>query len=120
MGLDHRLRFAVIGYEPSVKVRGSIASLLLAARKGDELVYVGHVGTGFSAKLARDLKLQLDRMRVDIPAAKGIKGKKYVFVDPILVAEVNYRARTHDGKLRNMSFKGMRDAADNSEIYTLN
>ena len=30
--------FAVIGYEPSLKVRGSIASLLLAARNGDGLV----------------------------------------------------------------------------------
>jgi bifunctional non-homologous end joining protein LigD len=111
--------FAVIGYEPSIKVRGSIASLLLAARKDNELVYVGHVGTGFSAKLARDLKLQLDTMRVNAPAADGIKGKKYVFVAPRLVAEVNYGAWTHDGKLRHASFKGLREDADHADVFEL-
>jgi ATP-dependent DNA ligase len=104
--------FAVIGYEPSVKVRGSIASLLLAARKGDDLVYVGNVGTGFSAKLAHELKVQLDGMRVSEPAAIGIEGKKYIFVEPKLVAEVTFGAWTHDGKLRHTSFKGLRNIAD--------
>jgi len=111
--------FAVIGYEPSVKVRGSIASLLLAARQGDGLVYVGNVGTGFSAKLARDLKLQLDTMRVEKPAADGIKGKKYVFVEPTLVAEISYGSWTHDGKLRHPSFKGIREVADHVQVFDL-
>jgi bifunctional non-homologous end joining protein LigD len=111
--------FAVIGYEPSLKVRGSIASLLLAARNNDGLVYVGHVGTGFSTKLARDLKAQLDGMRVAVPAASGIKGKKYVFVEPTLVAEVNYGAWTDDVKLRHCSFRGIREAADHAEVHRL-
>ncbi|CAN7328649.1 non-homologous end-joining DNA ligase [Phyllobacterium sp. LjRoot231] len=111
--------FAVIGYEPSIKVRGSIASLLLAARRGDELVYVGHVGTGFSIKLARDLKVLLDGMRISEPAAVGIKGKKYVFVEPKLVAEVTFGAWTHDGKLRHTSFKGFREVEDHSEVLEL-
>jgi bifunctional non-homologous end joining protein LigD len=111
--------FAVIGYEPSMKVRGSIASLLLAARSGNDLIYVGHVGTGFSAKLARDLKLQLDTMRVEKPAADGIKGKKYIFVEPTLVAEITYGAWTHDGKLRHPSFKGIREVADSAEVYEI-
>jgi bifunctional non-homologous end joining protein LigD len=59
-------------------------------------------------------------MRIEKPLASGIKGKKYVFVEPGLVAEVTYGAWTHDGKLRHTSFKGMRDTADNSEIYTIN
>ncbi|NTS29758.1 ATP-dependent DNA ligase [Phyllobacterium sp. BT25] len=110
--------FAVIGYEPSQKVRGSIASLLLAARNGDKLVYAGNVGTGFSAKLARDLRFQLDSMRIDKPAVP-IKGKNLVFVEPTLVAEVNFSAWTHDGRLRHASFKGLRDAADHAEILQL-
>lgn len=111
--------FAVIGYEPSLKVRGSIASLLLAARRANGLVYVGSVGTGFSAKLARDLKLQLDEMKTAVPSAQGIKGKKYVFVEPKLVAEVTFGAWTHDGKLRHTSFKGTREPADHSEVFDL-
>ena len=111
--------FIVIGYEPSLLVRGSIASLLLAARKNDGLIYVGHVGTGFSTQLARDLKVQLDGMRVNVPAASGIKGKKYVFVEPTLVAEITYGAWTLDGKLRHPSFKGIREVADSAEIYVV-
>ncbi|MBB3149585.1 ATP-dependent DNA ligase [Phyllobacterium trifolii] len=58
-------------------------------------------------------------MRVAVPAASGIKGKKYVFVEPTLVAEVTYGSWTHDGKLRHPSFKGMREIADNAEICTI-
>ncbi|GAB1584128.1 non-homologous end-joining DNA ligase [Phyllobacterium phragmitis] len=108
--------FAVIGYEPSQKVTGSIASLLLAARRGAELVYVGSVGSGFSAKQARDLRKQLDGMRTDKPAAP-VKGTKLVFVEPSWVAEVQFNAWTRDRRVRQASFKGLRDAADNAEIY---
>jgi hypothetical protein len=49
----------------------------------------------------------------------GIKGKKYVFVHPSLVAEITYGAWTHDGKLRHASFKGFREDADHSKVYDL-
>jgi bifunctional non-homologous end joining protein LigD len=39
--------FFIVGYEKSSTARGGLGSLLLAARKGDELQYVGSVGTGF-------------------------------------------------------------------------
>ncbi|WP_245448669.1 hypothetical protein [Phyllobacterium sophorae] len=81
-------------------MQGSIASLLLAAKKVNKLVYVGNVGTGFSAKLARDLRRLLDTMRVDKPSMP-IKGKGLVFVRPTLIAEVNFSAWTHDGNLRH-------------------
>ncbi|YBV97118.1 non-homologous end-joining DNA ligase [Phyllobacteriaceae bacterium JZ32] len=110
--------FAVIGYEPSQKVRGSIASLLLAARKGKGLVYVGSVGTGFTARQARDLRKQLDGMRTDKPATP-VKGARLVFVEPSLVAEVQFNAWTREHRVRQASFKGLRDAADNAEIYEL-
>jgi bifunctional non-homologous end joining protein LigD len=110
--------FAVIGYEASVKFRGSIASLLLAARKGDGLVYVGNVGTAFSAKLTGDLKLLLDGIRVDKPLVP-INGKSMVFTEPNLVAEVTFSSWTHDGKLRHTTFKGLRKVADHSEVYDL-
>lgn len=110
--------FAVIGYEPSLKVRGSIASLLLAARKEDGLVYVGNVGTGFSTMLARDLKQQLDGICVD-KAAAPVKGKTLVFTEPEPIAEVVFSGWTHDGKLRHPSFKRIREIADSAEIYTI-
>ena len=112
--------FVVIGYEPSTAMKGAIASLLLAARRGDKLVYVGSVGTGFSDLVARDLKQQLDSRKVATPAAHMIKlPKKLVFTKADLVAEIEYRAWTGDGKLRHASFKGLRHSADSDAIYEM-
>ena len=112
--------FVVIGYEPSTAMRGAVASLLLAARRGDELVYVGSVGTGFSDQVARDLKGQLDAMKTATPAATMIKApKKLVFARPDLVAEIEYRAWTGDEKLRHASFKGIREASDSDAVFEL-
>jgi len=110
--------FVVIGYEPSTKMPGAVASLLLAARQGDGLVYVGNVGTGFRDQVARDLRKQLDGMKVTKPAAP-VKGKGLVFSAPVLVAEIEFRAWTNDGKLRHASFKGLREAADNADVYAI-
>ena len=40
------------------------------------------------------------------------KGKNLVFVRPELIAEIEYRGWTDDGKLRHSSFKGLRDPTD--------
>ncbi|MCM0753604.1 hypothetical protein DEA98_29295 (plasmid) [Brucella pseudogrignonensis] len=48
-------------------MRGAISRLLLGARKGKSLVYVGGVGTGFSHKMARDLKMRLEAIPVTKP-----------------------------------------------------
>ncbi len=109
--------FVVVGYEPSTAMAGAVGSLLLAARKGDNIQYVGSVGTGFKHAEARDLKQRLDAIRVNRPAVK-VKGKSLVFVDPILAAEIEYRAWTEDGKLRHPSFKGLRDEHDHVEVFT--
>jgi bifunctional non-homologous end joining protein LigD len=38
-------------------------------------------------------------------------------VQPTLVAEIEYRAWTHDGKLRHASYKGLREVQDNAAVY---
>lgn len=55
--------FAILGYELSKTMPGAIGSLLLAALKGADFVYVGNVGTGFTHDQARDLKKQLDMLK---------------------------------------------------------
>ncbi len=110
--------FVIISYEPSTAVRGAIASLLLAAKQDYGLVYVGSVGTGFKHQQAKDIRKQLDAIRIDKPAAP-IKGKKLIFTEPTLVAEIEYRAWTGDNKLRHASFKGMREDADHAEVHSL-
>ncbi|MBY5328504.1 non-homologous end-joining DNA ligase [Rhizobium leguminosarum] len=111
--------FAIVGYEKSSASFGGIGRLLLAARKGDEFVYVGGVGTGFNERSAAELREQMDKLIISKPAVDTGRKRNAVFIDPKLVAEIEYRAWTHDGKLRNASYKGLRDAADVATVYEL-
>ncbi|RWY68800.1 non-homologous end-joining DNA ligase [Rhizobium sp. WSM1325] len=111
--------FVIVGYERSTVARAGIGRLLLAARKGNDLVYVGGVGTGFSERSAAELREQMDRLIIAKPAVDTGRKRNAVFIDPKLVAEVEYRAWTHDGKLRHASYKGLRDVQDNAEVYEM-
>lgn len=97
----------VVGFEPST-VPGHLGRLLLAAQKGEELVYVGGCGTGWSHELSRELRKLLEGMATKTPSV-ALRRKGAVFTEPVLVVEVEYRAWTDDGKLRHPSFKGIRE-----------
>lgn len=110
--------FVIVGFEPST-VPGAIGRLLLAAKKeGDGLVYVGGVGTGWSAELSRELRKLLETIATAAPAVK-LSRKGAVFTEPVLVADVEYRAWTEDRKLRHPSFKGVRKLTAGVQIFDL-
>ncbi len=109
--------FVIVGYEPST-MPGAIGRLLLAAKKGDSLVYVGGCGTGWSNKGSVELRQVLDTIRASQPAL-ALKRKGAIFTEPLLVAEVEYRAWTQDGKLRHPSFKAVREMEGTSEVYDI-
>ncbi|MDW9519682.1 hypothetical protein GOB13_21750 [Sinorhizobium meliloti] len=93
--------------------------ILPAAFLGDrdgELVYVGGCGTGWSNELSRGLRKLLEGMATKSPAV-ALRRKAAVFVEPVLVAEVEYRAWTDDGKLRHGSFKGIREREEDATVY---
>ena len=111
--------FAVVGYEHSLSARAGIGALLLAARKDGNLVYVGSVGTGFAESTAWKLREQLDKLVAKkSPVNYSGRRKDVVWVRPRLLAEIEYRAWTHDGKLRH-AYKGLRDAADAADVYEI-
>ncbi|TCM78620.1 ATP dependent DNA ligase-like protein, partial [Rhizobium sp. BK068] len=112
--------FIIVGYEHSMVARSGIGSLLLAARKGDDWVYVGSVGTGFNERSAEYLRKTLDRIkRKTPPVSYAGRRKNLVWVQPTLIAEIEYRAWTHDGKLRHASYKELREVQDNAAVYEL-
>lgn len=112
--------FFIIGYEPSTNALGGIGSLLLAAYRGDDIVYVGSVGTGFKEAQTKKLRALLDRLKCKRPPVVYTGARKnIVWAQPTLIAEVEYRARTLEGKLRHASYKGVRDVQDNAEVYRL-
>jgi len=110
--------FMIIGYEQSAAARGGIGSLLLAARRGHDWVYVGAVGTGFKEKDATYLKTTLDMLKTRTPVVP-LKGKNYIFAQPTLIAEIEFRGWTDDGNLRHASYKGLREVQDNAAVYAL-
>ncbi|WP_327436656.1 hypothetical protein [Sinorhizobium meliloti] len=45
--------------------------------------------------------------------------KSAIFTGSVLVAEVEHRAWTDDGKLRHASFKGIREREDEAAVFEL-
>jgi bifunctional non-homologous end joining protein LigD len=90
------------------------------AKEGDpELRYAGKVGTGFSD---RDLDELLERLRPLAREANPFSGRRGPraanFVEPQLVAEIEFRELTAEGMVRHGSFKGLREdkPADQVEV----
>ncbi|MBY3475559.1 ATP-dependent DNA ligase [Rhizobium laguerreae] len=112
--------FFVVGYERSTAARRQIASLLLAARTGDGLVYVGSIGTGFKESDVSELRGMMDKItRKTPPLPYSGARKNVVWLQPTLIAEIEYRAWTDDGKLRHASYKGLREVQDNAAVYEI-
>jgi bifunctional non-homologous end joining protein LigD len=106
----------VVGWKPGEGGRaGRIGSLLLAVSAGEVWTFAGHVGTGFSAATLRLLAELLAPLHRDAPSLSDVPreyARHAVWVEPVLVAEVEYTAWTRDGRLRHPSFKGLRDDVD--------
>ena len=115
-----RQEFVIAGYMPSSVSRRAIGSLVLGVFEGAELHHVGRVGTGFTAAVAEDLFVRLERLRV--PASPfehkltSEETRLVRYVRPELVAEVEFRAWTSDGHLRHASFRGVREDKLANEI----
>ena len=81
------------------------------------LVYAGKVGTGFTEATLGLLKRELEPLRSDTSPFEGRQPPKgTVFVEPELVAHVEFREWTQTGTLRAPSFKGLRDDIDAAEV----
>ena len=91
----------------------SIGSLVVGYYDGDKLVYAGNVGSGFKeADLQRLSKLLEPLRRKDSPFDVRQPKKGAIFVEPKLVAEVEFLEWTRAGTLRAPAFKGLRDDTD--------
>jgi bifunctional non-homologous end joining protein LigD len=113
-----RQEFVIAGYLPSEKTGRGLRSLIVGYNEGGKLKSAGRVGTGFSAKVGDDLKKKLDRLkRKTSPlTGPGSKEKGAVWVDPSLVAEVEFRSWTADRILRHASFRGLREDKPAAEV----
>jgi bifunctional non-homologous end joining protein LigD len=109
------------GWKPGEgRRKGAIGSLLLGVPGPDGLEYVGHVGTGFTDKMLRDLETQLATMsRDDSPFVKAIPrsfAKDARWVEPLLVGEVAFTEWTREGRLRHPAWRGLRPDKNAAEV----
>jgi bifunctional non-homologous end joining protein LigD len=83
--------------------------LYVGRRKGKDLVYAGKVDHGFDTASTKDLQARLKPLiRKTQPYAKKI-AHRGVWVEPSLLAEIEYRAKSAEGKVRHPFFKGLRE-----------
>ncbi|NLS17137.1 ATP-dependent DNA ligase [Rhizobium sp. P40RR-XXII] len=113
--------FFVVGYEMSSGFPAGFGSLVLGAFRGADLVHVGSVGTGFKEAEAIRLRKMLDKLRWKRtqPPLPYSGNADIVWAEPTLIAEIEFRAWTADGKLRHPSYKGLRERQDNADVFRL-
>jgi hypothetical protein len=81
----------------------------LGRQEGKQLIYAGKVGHGFDSVSAKDLQMRLKPLiRKTQPYTKKI-AHRGIWVEPSLLAEIEYRAKSGKGKVRHPFFKGIRE-----------
>ena len=99
--------------------RAKSQSLYVGRRDGERVLYAGKAGTGYTEKVARELREKLDPLVVKTtPPAVPVKKPKATWVRPIVDAEIEYGALTDDGLLREAVFKGLRDDVALPGVHT--
>jgi len=107
-----RQEFVIGGFTDPEGMRAGLGALLIGYYDRDRLVFCGKVGTGFTQKLALELRATLDRLEQKTspftPPLEGRLGRDAHWVKPDLVCEVVFTEWTTDGKIRHPSFQGLR------------
>ena len=106
--------FVIVGYTAPKRSRAGFGALLMATREHGALKYAGRVGTGYDDATLRALSARLKRLErktptLALPAHLPDRPRDVTWVEPQLVAEVEYRGLGKEGLLRHPSFKGLRE-----------
>jgi bifunctional non-homologous end joining protein LigD len=109
-----RQELVIAGFVPSTADAHAVGALVLGFHDKGKLVYAGRTGTGFTHQTARELykKLKaLKRQRTPFAAMpaeeRGVRAP--IWVEPKLVAEVDFHGWTHGDRVRQASYQGLRE-----------
>ncbi|HEY7452670.1 MAG TPA: DNA ligase D [Candidatus Limnocylindria bacterium] len=99
---------AIVGWLPRQGSRDDIGSLIVAVHEPDGFVHAGQVGSGLDARIRRELMgafTAAERPDPPVPNPPAVRGARWV--EPRLVARVEFAEWTPDGLLRQPTFLGL-------------
>lgn len=105
-----RQEFVLCGWTEPRGSRTAFGALLLGVYERNDLVYAGHVGTGFDRAKLQALGKELESLEIARSPfrAPPKTNTKAHWVQPTLVAEIEFAEWTRDGILRQPVFIGLR------------
>lgn len=100
----------IVGFTKPTGSRKYFGALVLAVKKGKELEYAGHTGSGFTGTELQEIYSKLAPLSTThAPFKEKVKTNMPVtWVKPGYIAEVKFTEWTNDGKMRHPVFLRMR------------
>ncbi len=116
---SHRQEFVIGGYTDPAGSRIGFGALLMGVFEGDQFRYVGRVGTGFTGECIDSLLkkfAKLESTKTPFTLKNPARSSRIHWLKPQLIAEVEFKAWTHDQILRHASYLGLREDKKAKEV----